>query len=150
MLARLFSQRISVVLSVFFVLALGFGAGEARAQVSGATLSGTVTDASGAVIPGVMISIKNRATGNARTVIADEAGFYSAPNLQAGNYDITATQPGFSTVMQPNIELTVGASQQLNISMKVGAGADIIEVTAASPLGQLTTSTITSEIDSKQ
>ncbi len=55
MLARLFSQRISVVLSVFFALALGFWAGEARAQVTGATLSGTVTDATGAIIPGVTI-----------------------------------------------------------------------------------------------
>src|SRR5215469_4940438 len=107
MLARLFSQRISVVLSVFFVLALGIcWGGEARAQVSGATLSGTVTDASGAVIPGVMISIKNRDTGIARAVSSDEAGFYSAPNLQAGIYDITASQAGFNTVMQPNIQLT--------------------------------------------
>jgi hypothetical protein len=102
------------------------------------------------VIPGVTISIKNRATGIARNVTSDEAGFYSAPNLQAGNYDMTASQPGFSTVMQSNIELTVGASQQLNISMKVGAGADLIEVTEAAPLVQLTTSSITSEIDSKQ
>src|SRR2546427_11723367 len=99
MLPRLYSQRISVVLSVFFVLALGFcWGGEARAQVSGATLSGIVTDATGAVIPGVTISIKNRATGVVRTVMADEAGLYSAPNLQAGSYDVTASQPGFSTV----------------------------------------------------
>src|SRR5262245_26411583 len=150
MLARLFSQRISVVLSVFFALAFGLWAGEARAQVTGATLSGTVTDATGAVIPGVTISIKNRATGIARNVTSDEAGFYSAPNLQAGNYDITATQAGFSTVMQSNIELTVGAQQQLNISMKVGQGAELVEVTEAAPLVQLTSSTISAEIDSKQ
>src|SRR5262249_2964486 len=124
--------------------------GKAHAQVSGATLSGTVSDASGAVIPGAMISIKNRDTGIVRNVMTDEAGFYSAPNLQAGNYDVTASQAGFSTVMQSNIVLTVGAQQQLNISMKVGEAAQVVEVTAAAPLVQLTSSAIAAEVDSKQ
>src|SRR5207253_5609378 len=114
MLSKLSSQRICVVLSMFFVLALGIcWGGEARAQVTGATLSGIVRDASGAVIPGVTISIKNKGTGALRTVIADEAGLYSAPNLQAGGYEVTASQPGFSTVVESNITLTVGARQQL-------------------------------------
>src|SRR5439155_22508793 len=93
---RLFSQRIRVVLSVVLVLAFGiYSGGEARAQVSGATLSGIVTDATGAVIPGVMVSIKNRATGVVPTVSTDEAVLYSSPNLQAGSYNATAIQPGF-------------------------------------------------------
>src|SRR6266705_2556299 len=151
MLFRLFSERFCSALSLFFVLALTlFPSVPANAQVSGATLSGTVTDASGAVIPGVMISIKNRATGIVRNLMTDEAGFYSAPNLQAGNYDVTASQAGFSTVMQSNVVLTVGAQQQLNISMKVGESAQLVEVTEAAPLVQLTSSTISSEIDSKQ
>src|SRR5437660_1761375 len=149
MLPSLVSQRISVVLSVFFVLALGFcWGGEARAQVSGATLSGIVTDATGAVIPGVTISIKNRATGVVRTVMADEAGLYSAPNLQAGSYDVTATQAGFSTVAQSNITLTVGAQQQLNITMKVGESAQLVEVTAAAPMVQVTSSLISGVVES--
>src|SRR5947209_18765736 len=89
----------------------------AHAQVTGATLSGTVTDTSGAVIPGVMVSIKNSATGVVRNVSTDEAGFYSAPNLIAGNYDVTATEAGFNTAVQSNITLGVGAQQQLNISL---------------------------------
>src|SRR5207245_9056741 len=130
-------------LAVFLLLALTlYPTGEARAQVSGATLSGIVTDATGAVIPGVMISIKNRATGVVRNLATDEAGFYSAPNLQAGNYDVTASQAGFSTVMQSNVVLTVGAQQQLNISMKVGESAQLVEVTEAAPLVQLSSSTI--------
>src|ERR1041385_5226987 len=148
---RLVSSLLGSLLVVGLVFACTFFlSGKAYAQVSGATLSGTVTDATGAVIPGVTISIKNRATGIARTVTSDEAGLYSAPNLQAGNYDITATQAGFSTVMQSNIELTVGAQQQLNISMKVGQSAELIEVTEAAPLVQLASSTLSAEIDSKQ
>src|SRR5206468_5797061 len=121
MLLRVFSERISPVLSIFFVIALGVcSASEAHAQVTGATLSGSVTDTSGAVIPGVMVSVKNRGTGVVRNVSSDEAGFYSAPNLLAGSYDVTASAAGFSTVTQSNITFTVGAQQQLNISMKVG------------------------------
>src|SRR5206468_9146382 len=94
---RDFSETFRVLLGICVVLAITLSPSvPANAQVSGATLSGTVTDASGAVIPGVMISIKNRDTGIVRNAMTDEAGFYSAPNLQAGNYDVTAPQPGFN------------------------------------------------------
>src|SRR5262245_50749970 len=145
---RVSSKQLRVALSVFFALAITFlPATPAHAQVTGATLSGTVTDASGAVIPGVMVSIKNRATGVARNVKTDEVGFYSAPNLLAGNYDVTASAPGFSTVVQSNIALAVGAQQQLNISLKVGEAAQVVEVTAAAPLVQVTSSTISSQVE---
>src|SRR5213079_553861 len=125
-----FREIFSAVLALCFLLVVTLSPSvPANAQVSGATLSGTITDASGAVIPGVMISIKNRATGVVRNVTADEAGLYTAPNLQAGAYDVTAAAPGFNTVSQTNISLTVGAQQQLNISMKVGDTAQTVEVT---------------------
>src|SRR5438132_10683807 len=144
-----FSEVFRPCLAVWFVLASTLFPGvAANAQVTGATLSGTVTDTSGAVIPGVTISIKNRATGVGRTVMADEAGLYSAPNLQAGGYDVTATQPGFSTVAQSNITLTVGAQQQLNITMKVGETAQVIEVTEAAPMVQVTSSLISGVVES--
>src|SRR5438128_2557827 len=120
----------------------------AHAQVTGATLSGTVTDTSGAVIPGVMVSVKNRGTGVVRTVKTDEAGFYSAPNLLAGSYDVTASAAGFSTVTQSNITLTVGAQQQLNITMKVGETAQVVEVTEAAPMVQVTSSLISGVVES--
>src|SRR5262250_1985011 len=104
-----YSKLLSACVVVCLIGVGAFHAVDANAQVTGATLSGTVTDTSGAVIPGVMIAIKNRATGVVRNLTTDEAGFYSAPNLQAGSYDVTASQPGFSTVVQSNITLTVGA-----------------------------------------
>src|SRR6266699_7097583 len=145
MLFRVFLRRITVVLSILLVsISLISTPGEARAQVTGATLAGNVTDTSGAVRPGVSVSIKNRATGVVRSLLSDEAGFYSAPNLQAGNYDVTATQPGFSTVVQSNITLAVGAQQQLNITMKVGETAQVVEVTEAAPMVQVTSSVLSS------
>src|SRR5437879_13320580 len=94
-----------------------------------------------------MIAIKNRDTGVVRNVSTDEAGFYLAPNLLAGNYEVTASAAGFSTVTQPNIGLAVGAQQQLNISMKVGETAQVIEVTVSAPMVQVSTSTISSQVE---
>src|SRR5437879_4700556 len=146
---RGFSEMFRALLALCFFLALIlFPSVAANAQVTGATLSGTVTDTSGAVIPGVMVSIKNRGTGVVRNVSSDEAGFYSAPNLQAGSYDVTASAAGFSTASQSNIPLTVGAQQQLNISMKVGETVQVVEVTAAAPLVQVTSSLISGVVES--
>src|SRR3989442_5737528 len=146
---RGFSEMFRALLALCFFLALIlFPSVAAHAQVTGATLSGTVTDTSGAVIPGVMVSVKNRGTGVVRNVKTDEAGFYSAPNLLAGSYDVTSSAAGFSTVTQSNITLTVGAQQQLNISMKVGETAQVVEVTAAAPMVQVTSSLISGVVES--
>src|ERR1700730_15263587 len=95
---------------VFSLLVVGYG----YTQVAGGTISGTVTDASGALIPIAQISIRNLATGVTRTVSTDSAGFYSAPNLLPGSYEVTTTAPGFATLVQTGITLTVGAQQVLN------------------------------------
>src|SRR5579863_3494093 len=70
---------------------------KARAQVAGATLSGTVTDQSGAVLPQASVAGKNIATGITRTSISSSAGFYTLPNLLPGVYEVTVTAQGFST-----------------------------------------------------
>ena len=148
MLVRRFSERVSTTVTVFFVLALTiFSAGQAHAQVTGATLFGTISDSSGAVIPGVQVSIKNRATGVVRDVTTDEAGFYSTPNLLAGNYDVTVSKPGFGTAMQSNIALAVGAQQRLNISLQIGQTNQVVEVTEVAPMVQVSTSTISSQVE---
>src|SRR6266404_5327047 len=149
MLVRRFSERVSTSVTVFFVLALTiFSAGQAHAQVTGATLFGTISDSSGAVIPGGQVSIKNRATGVVRDVTTDEAGFYSTPNLLSGNYDVTVSKPGFGTAMQSNITLGVGAQQRLNISLQIGQTNQIVEVTEVAPMVQVSTSIISSEVES--
>ena len=117
------------------------------AQVAGANLSGTVTDTSGAVVPNAMISIENSATGVKRDTPTDSAGFYSAPNLPAGIYDITTTAPGFSTFEQKGVTLTVGSHQVLDIPMKVGQVAQKVEVTSEAPVVNLASSAISGVID---
>jgi hypothetical protein len=113
----------------------------AHAQVSGATLTGTVSDSTGADIPRVQV-FKNEDTAEVRTVAVDPAGFYSAPNLLPGKYDVTVTAPGFATAIQNGIILTVGAQQVLNVKIKVGQINETIVVTDLLPSIDLATSAI--------
>ena len=109
MVLRTFPEKTTASFSVLLLCVLSLlCANRAQAQVAGAGLSGTVTDPSGALIPNAQISIKNTATGVARAVTTDTAGFYTAPNLLPGTYEITASAPGFATVVQTGITLTVG------------------------------------------
>src|SRR5437879_2558639 len=148
MLTRVLPKRTAVALSVAVIWALSLFAAQGYAQVTGATLSGTITDPSGAVIPNAQVSVRNTATGVTREVTADTAGFYSVPNLLPGNYEVTVMSPGFSTARQSNVELGVGAQQQLNISLKVGQTSQTVEVTEAAPQIQLTSSTLSAEVES--
>jgi len=123
------------------------GSMPARAQVSGATLSGLITDPSGAGVPSANVSIKNVGTGEVREAPTNGDGFYSAPNLLPGKYEVTITAQGFDKVVQKGITLTVGAQQSLNLGLKVGQVSQTVEVTAAPPEVQTSSSTISSTVD---
>ncbi|MGH9439930.1 MAG: carboxypeptidase regulatory-like domain-containing protein, partial [Terriglobia bacterium] len=132
---------------ILVVLALSFFVSvPVRAQVAGATLSGTVTDPTGAVIPNAGLSIQNTATGVVRTVTTDASGFYSAPNLQPGSYKVTVTAKGFATTVESKITLSVGAQQTLNVAMKVGQTSQTLTVTGAAPTVQLASSTLSAQV----
>jgi hypothetical protein len=120
----------------------------AHAQVAGATLSGTVADQSGGVVPHAAISIKNIATGITRISRTSAAGFYSTPNLLPGTYEIRATAQGFSSELQTGIELTVGEDQVLNFTLRVGQMTQTVEVTTEAPAVQLASSSISAVVNS--
>jgi hypothetical protein len=143
-----FSKRCSVVplVLVFFCIGLLL-ASRGYAQVSGAMLTGTVTDSSGAVIPNAQVSITDVATGVTRTISSGGAGLYTAPNLLPGTYEIRVTAHGFRTQVQKGITLTVGAEQALDIKMQIGQVSQTVEVTAAAPTVELTTSTLSAVVD---
>jgi hypothetical protein len=148
MRARLFSMGTRIAAFVFVMLIASLFAAQGYAQVTGATLSGTIKDPSGGVVPNAQVSARNTATGVTREVTADTAGFYSIPNLLAGSYEVTAMSPGFSTARESNLTLGVGQEQQLNISLKVGQTSQTIEITEAAPQIQTTSSTLNSEVES--
>ena len=136
-----------IYLSLALALAL-FAATPARAQVSGATLSGLITDAQGGPVPDANVTVKNLGTGVARDAVTNTDGFYSVPNLLPGSYEVRVVAKGFQTLIQKEITLNVGAQQALNLSLKVGQLTQTVEVNAAPPDVQTTTSTISDTVDS--
>jgi hypothetical protein len=94
-------------------------------------VTGKVTDPTGAVIPGVEITVTNTATGAARLVISNETGIYAATQLAPGTYDIKAELTGFKPKLAGSVALPVGVTVTLNLSLEVGAVTDAVDVTAS-------------------
>lgn len=143
-ISRKFAGGLAIALALVLTL---FASIRVNAQAVGATLSGTVSDPSGAVIAGAQISIKNKGTDVTRTLTSDSSGFYSAPNLLPGSYEITVTATGFSTSVQSNITLSVGAQQLLNFGLKVGESSQTVQVTESAPTVELTSATISAQVN---
>src|SRR5712692_3598432 len=120
---------------------------DVQAQVAGGTISGTVVDSSGSVIPKASVSITNLATGINRTVTTNEDGLYIAPNLLPASYELTFTAPGFKTEVRRGIELTVGAAVVLNQTMQVGTTKETIQVQTEAPAVQLASSDISAVVN---
>jgi hypothetical protein len=129
--------------------AVGLWSVPALAQAVGATLSGLVTDPTGAAIPNATVAAKNVATGDVRTVVTNNDGFYTIPNLLPSKYQVEVTAAQFQKLVQSGIILTVGAQQALNLSLKPGKVEQTIEVTGTPPEVQTTSSAVSSTIDSK-
>src|SRR6266700_6765774 len=107
-----------------------------NAQVSSGSLSGTVTDtASQAPIPEAQVRLINMATGVARTVATDNAGFYTAPDLLPGTYEMTVAAPAFTTQVRTGIAVNVGASLIFNVVMQAGDPARVVRLTVSGTPG---------------
>lgn len=104
------------------------------AQAPQASISGTVKDTQGAIMPGVSVSAVNTDTGVKTNSRTNDAGFYSLQALPIGPYNVTVEQAGFDMHIQKGIVLTTGQTLELNIVLKVGSVSDQIAVTAESPL----------------
>src|SRR6202011_3414829 len=117
-----------------------------NAQVVGGTIQGTVTDGTGAVVAEATILIENGATGIDTTVLSNEDGFYTAPNLIAGNYKVTVSRAGFATVVTQLI-LSVGMERVLNVPMHVGGANEVVRVTSDAPEIELGSSEISGVVN---
>src|SRR5439155_3234597 len=104
------------------------------AQTATATLSGTVQDQNGAVVPGTSIRIQNDATALERHALANESGYFTIPLLPPGKYTITATHDGFAAVRVPDLTLNVGDQKTLSIQLKIGDVKSEVIVTPDAPL----------------
>jgi len=101
----------------------------AYGQSSFATVSGTVSDTSNALIPGVSITAVNVATGVQTGTVSNESGVYNIPGLLPGNYKVTATLPGFQTATYTDVQLGNAAQVRLNFTLKVASANTTVDVT---------------------
>ncbi len=103
-------------------------------QRTAATLSGTVTDPSGAVVPNAKVTATSTSTGAATSAIANASGFYVIPNLQPGPYKLDVAAAGFQSYEQTGIVLQTGMEMGVNVSLKLGSSIEKVTVTGQSPL----------------
>jgi len=121
----------------------------AIAWAQGATLAGTVRDSSGAVLPGVSITIRDVASGNTYEAVTDAAGAYRAL-VRPGTYEITARLEGFQTVVRANQEVLIGQVLTVGFELGISTLQETVTVTGEQPLLDVTSSTATGNIDPRQ
>lgn len=123
-------RRIAWSVVVFVLVCSVF----ANAQITTGTISGTIKDPSGAVLPGATVVVVAEETGSSRTVQSNAAGYYTAQSLNPGRYQITASMNGFQKLVRNGVELTLGRQVVVNLELQVGAVSQSVEVTAEAPL----------------
>jgi hypothetical protein len=122
-------RKIFGFIAVLLLLSLrGFG------QATTAELSGTVQDASGAVVPGAQVIANNIATNIAHSTVSEKNGHYVVGQLPPGDYTITVEAKGFSKLVQTGLSLQVNQQAQLDLTLKVGAQTETVEVVSQAPL----------------
>src|SRR3989440_782963 len=115
-----------------------------------ASISGVIHDPTGAVIPGVTVTIPNPATTSARSAISNESGVYNLPGLQPGRYNIKVELPGFRTVTQNDVELQIQQSARLDFILQVGEVSQTVEVSGTAALIATENATVGTVIENKR
>ncbi len=123
----------------FAAFVLAISAPSLFGQTSSSTISGTVTDASGATVVGASVAVKNLDTGVTENLTSNSAGLYRAPEVVIGNYEVRVTHPGFETVVRAGIQTSVGEESIVDIVLPVGQASQV--VTVDSVVSQVDTST---------
>jgi hypothetical protein len=122
------SRRVHRLIAALFLFFALTGPCASLAQVRSATLSGSVQDSQGRVIPGAAVTVLETMTSQSYTAKSNEDGNFTVPYLPGGNYTVTVAQSGFDTASEKNIAIVTGDSIHLNISLKVGSATDVVTV----------------------
>ena len=130
--------------TIFFVLAPG-----AHAQFN-ASLRGTVSDPSGAVVPGATVTLTNKDTNQAQTATTDGAGIYTFNSLGPANYSLAVSAPGFKAKTLSQVQITPEQANTINVTMEVGAAAQTVTVTSVTRGLPTDTGTLSATISSNQ
>ncbi|MBV9768434.1 MAG: TonB-dependent receptor [Bryobacterales bacterium] len=121
----------------------------AFSQLNLGRIYGVVTDQSGAVVPGAMVTITDVARGVSRTLITDTGGEYSAPSLVPGNYNIRAAATGFNVFQRQDVGVGVGQDVRIDLSLQTGNQSQEVVVTGTPPIINTTSAMISTTIETK-
>jgi hypothetical protein len=138
-------RRLSLLI-IGFLLACS----AAFAQLDRGTITGIVTDQSGAVVPGVAITVTNTATGVKDNSTTNESGVYSLPLLPQSTYVMVAVKEGFKKYTQTNIVVTVGGTTRTDVALTIGSSKETVEVTAEAPLLERETSDTSTTVTARE
>ena len=122
----------------------------AQAQAFTASLTGTITDPSGASVPGAKLTLANPQQGFVRTANTANDGSYTFSLLPPGTYSIKVEKSGFRPLVRNDIGLTVGGSTGLNLTLEVGTATEAIVVTAQPPMLNTSNASVGSEVSQRQ
>ncbi len=124
------------LLALLFALVAVLPAAAQSTAING-SIEGVITDESGAVLPGVTVTVTNLDTGDTRVVVTNESGLYRAPLLSLGKYKVEAELQGFKKLEQTGINISAGQTAVISMKLGVGALTETIQVTADAPLVDL-------------
>jgi len=119
------------------------------AQVDTGSISGTITDASGAVVKGATVKIKNEGTAAELTTTAGGEGAYVFSPVRIGSYTLTASAAGFQTTVAKGVVVNVSANVLVNMALKTGATTETVEVTSAAPVLQTQDASVGQVVDTR-
>jgi hypothetical protein len=120
------------------------------AQQGTATISGTVTDPQDAAIGAAVVQIRNTGTGAESRAVTNDAGFYTAPGVPVGDYEVTVQHQGFKSAVRKGITVQVGQNAQVNVRLELGQTTEAIQVTAEVPLVDTGTATVGQVIENRR
>ena len=132
-----------VVGALLFTCALG---SPGLAQTTFGSITGTVTDPSGALVPGASITVTSESRGSTRHVTTGAAGVFNFPDLEGGSYRVNVVAPGFATYEQAGLNLTANQVINLNVTLSLATTATVTEVTAAAPMIDTSNATLSSVV----
>jgi len=132
------------------ILLAAFSAGTAFSQAVSATLLGTVTDASGAVVANAKVTLTETNTGVNRSTITNQSGNYTYPNLPPGRYSVSVEMPGFKKEVRPGTDLAVDSTARVDVQLEPGNVSETIEVTAETAVLKTDRADISTTVDAVQ
>ena len=144
------SSRLFSMTPVALLLCLLLFGPVVLAQQGRGTIFGTVTDATGAVVPGATVTVTNTATNLGATTITNDSGYYSVPNLLVGGYSVAVTKEGFKKGLRSGLTLEVDQKAQVDLTLETGAVTEVLEITAQGALADTATATIGKVIENRR